>query len=298
MGLRRRKYYLADFGWLCANKRDFYIKKSRYSDVITTIDGDRKESVTYTDSKTNNKIFSIVRKIKKEVEPSLAEINRIVSKKDFSYFSTGSDLGSFCSDSVSNIDLNSAYLTVLHRDGIIGDHLHELINDLPKVERLKVLGLLAYEPDVFEFRNGEPYKEYTQKNPFKNVFFYAVNGVSEAMHEAKRFLKDDFIFFWVDGIYFSDENYSTGREVQYLLEKRGFKTHFEQLINFNFQADNEKYIKIDFVNPSFETKKFNVRTDHYQKKVAYGLAMKNYFSDRTPENFEKLYILQNQQSRN
>lgn len=287
--LRRRKYYEEDFGYLCATKRDFTIRKSRYSDIIKLNDSDNAKNITYSDTKTNFKIFHLVKKIKKEITENqlLKEISKEVRGSEFRYNSINSSFGDFCAPNAVNVDLNSAYLTVLNRDGIISDELSDKINDLPKDERLKCLGLLAYEPQCFEFKNGEPFGHYTQKNEFKDVFFYAVKKVSDVMDKSISVLGSNYIFFWVDGVYFFEEG-DNKKQVKELFEAEGFRSSIENLTDFKLQNQNEKYISLKFKNENDKIKRFNVRTDYYQKKIDYGISIKNYLNNPSVENFEKI----------
>ena len=289
--IKRRKYYLDDFGFLCATKRDFTVKKSRYSDVISIDDDCEVKPTTYTDKRSNNGIFHILKKVKKELEPHVSEINDFMKGKRFDYHSITDNFGSFCCDKVSNIDLNSAYLTSLNRDGLLGNELTSKINDLPKEDRLKVLGLLAYEPDCFQFKNGEPYRDFSQPNKFKQFFFYAVYQVSELMKEIRSILGDHFIFFWVDGVYFFDQDF-LNELVFEIIEKNGFKSTFEALKKFNYNLVSEKNIKIDFENDQGRTKKFIVDTNYQREKMLYGRALKKYLNEKTVENFENLLLYQ------
>lgn len=287
--IRRRKYYEEDFGFLCATKRDFIIRKSRYSDIIKLTDSEKAKNVTYSDSKTNFKVFHLVKKIKKEITEGqfLQDIKKEVRGSDFRYNSINSRFGSFCVPSAVNVDLNSAYLTALNKHGIISDLLSEEINELPKEERLKCLGLLAYEPQCFEFRNGEPYGHFTQKNEFKEVFFYAVKKVSDVMDKSITLLGDKYIFFWVDGVYFLECG-DNKKEVLDLFNSEGFCSSSENLTNLVYNNQNEKYISLEFKDEKSRLKRFNVRTDYYQKKIDYGLAIKKYLNDQSIENFKRI----------
>jgi len=287
MGLRKRYSYVDDFKFLIQTKRDFTVKKSRYSDVITMDDMDKKISTTYTDKRIDNRVFNMAKKLKKEVKTHLPYIDECMIGKRYGYNSVSSYHYSFCSDEVHNIDISSAYLTVIHRDGFISDHLFNSINEMDKAERLRIMGLLAYEPECFEFRNGEPSREYSIPNIYKNVFFYAVKEVSEVMMLIRASLGSDFIFFWVDGVYFFDRG-DNKKIVSEILEEKGFKYTSEGIKNFLFDDCNEKNVILNFYDEKGKYKNIVARKDSYKQKLEYGIAIKKYLRDRTEENFLNL----------
>jgi len=53
-------------------------------------------------------------------------------------------------DVIFNIDIKSAYATILKNDGLITQKTFDFINRLPKQERLTAVGMLAGKKNIFE----------------------------------------------------------------------------------------------------------------------------------------------------
>jgi len=280
--------YKKDFDYLIKNKRDFIVKKSRYSRTIKITDEEKPKTSFYSKNKISPKVFHLRKKLEKQLQPNINEINKIMSKKDFDFNLLNSNVGSFCCKSITNIDLNSAYLTVLHRDGLIDFDLYNDIYNLPKKERLVSIGLLAYEPDCFEFVDGEPFGDpVPQKNDFRNFFFYCVKEVSDVMRDCASVSGEDFIFSWVDGIYLSVEKESFVSSICCdLIKEKGFNFSFEECRNFILDK-KEDYCDISLYSESGERKKMTIRDDYQKKKIQESRLLATYLSNKSTENLKK-----------
>lgn len=121
-----------------------------------------------------------------------------------------------------NIDLTSAYLTILLNDGFISPETFRFVNSLPKTERLVSVGMLAGRKKVFHYF-GNDIKEVSEiRSPFESVFFYCVERTSEILRNCRLIAGDLFIFSWVDGIYFFDSP-EIKREICEYLDGINFK---------------------------------------------------------------------------
>jgi hypothetical protein len=120
-------------------------------------------------------------------------------------------------DRVCNIDLKSAYANILLMDGLITKDVHKYLGKLSKPDRLAAVGMLASCKHVYEFRKGEPHGQVREeRSEFSPFFFYAVKRCFEIMSELKKILESDYLFTWVDGIYFTPDYKKTLLCKQYL----------------------------------------------------------------------------------
>jgi hypothetical protein len=111
---------------------------------------------------------------------------------------------------------------------------------LDKADRLKAFGMLATNYTCFDFKGGEVVNVYSKKDADKRKYFFAVvKGVSEVMQKIKTELSDDFLFYWVDGIYFKTKK-SSDRAIE-LFKESGYETSFDCLKNFSLLADDFRY---------------------------------------------------------
>jgi hypothetical protein len=143
---------------------------------------------------------------------------------------------------IYNIDLTSAYATVLKNKGIIDDRTSNYLNSISKPDRLASLGILAGTKDVFTYDgiNKAPI-ETTEKKESEWLFYLCVLEVQNLMMELKSIIGKDFLFYWVDSIFFTGiEN----REIiqQYLNEKN-YPSTFEVCHLFKLWEENKvKYL--------------------------------------------------------
>jgi hypothetical protein len=135
-------------------------------------------------------------------------------------------------DRVCNIDLKSAYANILFRDGLIPADVHKYLGKLAKPDRLAAVGMLASCKHVYEFRKGEPHGSVRQeRSEFSPFFFYAVKRCFEIMSELKKILEHNYLFTWVDGIYFIPD-YRKTLECKAFLKTVGLPYSTEMLSEF------------------------------------------------------------------
>lgn len=145
---------------------------------------------------------------------------------------------------VTNIDLKSAYATVLYKDGVISKDTYDYISALKKQERLAAVGMLAARKKIFNFDTGKVISYSEKVSETSNFFFFAVKRTGEIMNDIRGICGDNYLFTWVDGIYFKPCPEIQKRISDYI-EKIGFKYSVDHLRNFNVTVD-DKRVKVDF----------------------------------------------------
>lgn len=117
-----------------------------------------------------------------------------------------------------NIDIKSAYASVLHNLGLITPNTFKYMSRLSKKNRLACVGMLAAKKThrnmIGKEQIGKPIIEVNELAPW---FYLCVNHVNEIMMQCKSLCEDSFMFFWVDGIFFKDFS-AVGRIGRYLSE--------------------------------------------------------------------------------
>lgn len=103
------------------------------------------------------------------------------------------------------IDINGAYWQTAHHLGIINDALYLQGLEINKVVRLAALGSLAKTKDVWKYDGKDLKKTETIRNPNENLWFAICKRVSDVMIEVVNKVGDDFVFYWVDGIYIKNK---------------------------------------------------------------------------------------------
>lgn len=147
----------------------------------------------------SNQTFAAYAKVKKDVKDK--EPPKI-NKDELVYFDH--DFKESCSiDRVYNIDLKSAYATILFKDSIITEDTFSYLSRLPKHDRLAAVGMLASRKKSFSFDKLGTIRTYEETiSKLENFFYYAVQRTFEIMCELRSILGNSYLFTWVDGIYF------------------------------------------------------------------------------------------------
>jgi hypothetical protein len=131
------------------------------------------------------------------------------------------------------VDINGAYWQTAHNLGIISDKLYLRGLDVGKIVRLAALGSLAKKKDIWKFDGNDFKKMETIKNPNENLWFAICKRVSDVMGQVVSAIGDDFVFYWVDGIYVKN----TPEVLQTVLGKfieQGYTSKFEKIPYIEF----------------------------------------------------------------
>jgi hypothetical protein len=147
----------------------------------------------------SNQCFAAYAKLKKDVKskliPSIDKSRLVYFEHDFRE--------SMSIPRVYNIDLKSAYATILMKDGYITKETFRYMSGLPKHDRLASTGMLASKKKIFSFsKRGDIYQYESSISVLENFFYYAVQRTFEIMSMCKAILGEHYLFTWVDGIYF------------------------------------------------------------------------------------------------
>lgn len=227
-------------------EKDFIVKKSSSTNQIRY----NNNTEIFSDSRFNFNVMHRYNELKKELE---ANINFFQNDKETGYFNYGKITNN---EKVFNIDLTSAYLTILYNTKKISKELFDKINGLKKSDRLKVLGMLAYQPFVFYYEKGKLIYNEQIKNKFRHIFFYCVKETFELIYKIKNKIGFDFVFSWVDGIYFTGE-YNINI-ISDILKSKKLNFTVERLFNFTS-------VKADELN-LYAYDKFNRKKNIFEEK--------------------------------
>lgn len=130
---------------------------------------------------------------------------------------------------VIEIDLTAAYFYSALKMNIISKELFDKImftgNEHDKIERkksdrLKILGSMAVRTLIQEYRNGEKISERIETNDLlRNCWFNICKYVDDLFISVlKSIPENDFLFYFVDGIYFIDETGNTSEKIKSFFE--------------------------------------------------------------------------------
>lgn len=132
---------------------------------------------------------------------------------------------------VWEIDLTKAYYFAANRLGYLSDEFFEKTMKVPKRIRLRLLGSIATIKNVETFDGTEVTLTQSSDKVMRDVWHNIVSHVDEVMTEIAMALGDHFLFYWVDGIYFTTfgKNDMCSHIVEGIAHAHGFEIHKKKL---------------------------------------------------------------------
>lgn len=203
----------------------------------------------FADAINTNDFFSACNKVKKDVKDTGEFFEENIQLSiDYFKHSLQEFRGNLDLNCVYNIDIKKAYATTLLNKRLISNETFLMLDKLAKQDRLKVVGALATQTIITEIVNGEVIENPVIKcdTNLRNCFFAICKEVGEIMNNCATIAGDDFLFFWVDGIYLS--NYRHAAEIKNYLTSVNYSYSDEILINFNISTQ-AKCNKVIFCKP-------------------------------------------------
>jgi hypothetical protein len=215
---------------------DYTIRHGTYTTSIIHANGKRNFSCVEFSKMT----FIAAQKVKKDVlnSPFYQEIKDMTFDKQ--NYDFNKDLRFITSANTYNIDINKAYAHCLLTHNLITSETFDFIQKLPKAERLVCVGMLARSYTDFKYIDGQLDGVDFHREPTANVFFFLINEINRVMKDCQFYLGKHFYFYWVDGIFFSEQTpSSTIRKVEGVLEYFGYPYKYEKIDFFDYKYDCE-----------------------------------------------------------
>lgn len=274
----------------------------KYSAYIKTINDNTKyKFITKLQSKRTfigyAKILSDLKR--PEVDVLLSDMQDNISEANNMYY----DLQTYHTvefDSAVCVDLNSAYLQALFNLGLITEKTKDWIQvNLKKDERLVCVGMLAKQKEILHFNNGKIQQDYLEPSKHRFIFNAIIQEVASVMNRIKSYHMEDFIAYWVDGIYLKNEFIAF--DVVDEFEKAGYPCKIEEITNFKSEF-KFSYMQYSYMKDgkskilSVPIKKVNDNMKKDLMKLVNGYRRENMIGE-ADLNFEDVYIgaLQNKQ---
>jgi len=165
-----------------------------------------------------------------DIDVVLSDLKDSIKEKNNTYFDYGKAENGEYKNAVC-VDLNSAYLQALYNLTLITKDTQTWIQKyLSKTERLVCVGMLAKQKEILTFNNKKILTETKEEAKNRFIFNAVIQEVASVMNEIKSDHANDFIAYWVDGIYLKNEWIAF--DVADEFEKAGFPCKIEYLENF------------------------------------------------------------------
>lgn len=239
------------------------------------------------------KEWHLQRKLKNEIRQNIKEKGLVVPKyteDDIRYYNYSDYVFSLPLDYVMNgiveYDVNKAYYQCAYNLGYMSEELYNECIKLPKKIRLRFIGTIAtfkrkYHKKGFKIID---YEEIVDKD-LRDVWFHICKNVDMCLSEFKQLVGDRFLFYYVDGIYLKNGDYS--EELNYLYSKysfifkkedtRGIRRFVDNnghqgVIAYKFNPDKNKVVEKPFFFPrekKYRSDKFKILYEKLiqQKKI-------------------------------
>lgn len=202
-----------------------------------------------------NCVFAAYNMIKKNIKDKNIEPPKI-NLEDLAYFnfSIPDKILNTRYHEIWNVDIKSAYSTVLTQEKIIEPDTVKMLSRIPKTSRLVSVGMLASKKlyRVYD-ENNKLTNFYTEIAPTANFFFLCVKKTGDYIQLAEQEIKQDFIFSWVDGIYCFSE--SGAKKVEKVLFSLGLKYKTRKYFDFIVKKNASNSKTVTFCETPNGTKK-------------------------------------------
>ena len=144
-----------------------------------------------------------------------------------------------------SFDINMAYYKCAYNMGYITQEFFEKCLLLPKPIRLRLIGSMATKKRRCDYKDGKIIGEplIDENIELRNVWFSIVRQVGLCMEYLSRKCGDNFIMYWVDGIYLKgkEEDYKEIIEETSKLFNFDFKTEYLNKIVYDFEESVASY---------------------------------------------------------
>jgi hypothetical protein len=162
---------------------------------------------------------------------------------------------------VCEVDIDQAYWETAYQLGVIPEKLYVkgCKGNISKKCRLTALGSLARKKYKFIYEGDKLVDKLVDREPLlENLWFTICKRVSDVMNDVIKELGKEFIFYWVDGIYFKNTPKNVSRTMNVFLNW-GYNTKFKKInqIQFHekgFTVNDYGTIKREFTYPSYNKK--------------------------------------------
>lgn len=191
------------------------------------------DSILFKDKAFNstnlaNKDLLFIKKVKRHILKNKIYLNFLDQyfPSDVAYVDVNPTLHNRKITNVKEVDVDEAYWKTAYLLGAIDEELYEegKKGNLGKYTRLVALGALAKKETHYIYKNGVySHKEEIRSELTENVWYSICKRFSDVMQGAKQLLGNDYLFYWVDGIYFVNNKTNNAKLTRYFL-KHGYST--------------------------------------------------------------------------
>jgi len=250
-------------------KRNFVVTRTLETCKVK-IDEDRV-TYYYSDEDYTFKVLNLMKAVKNDVQNQIGKhLNEHRSKEDVKYYDwKQSDLNRLLKlneltyENVVEVDISQAYFITAVQFGYLSTEMHEKLKEVEKNVRLRVLGSIATSKKNTPYLEGVPQKMFIDENPLlRGAWWNICAKVDRTMIAAKLAVEKDFLFYWVDGIYFRKSKKNIAAVTRVLNENGYSNIKIKEIdeVKFKLSKASVNITTSIFCAPETKEKTFNIPT--------------------------------------
>ncbi len=175
------------------------------------------------------------------IKAELKELPCEVDKAFIKFYDTGFKDDYIFHDKIYQLDIKSCYPNILLNDDLITYETFQYLSSLKKEDRLAAIGMLASRRNVYEIDENGVYIHYRKESEYSDYFFYCIQATYKIMNDCKEELGENFLFSWVDAIYFKGGKRQALKIQNFLVYYHNLNSTFSELLQFEVQLKGNNY---------------------------------------------------------
>lgn len=262
----------------------FQLSVSNYTATIET----EKEALKFVKKERGKLFFAAHTKIMKDINEGFDLYE--VDKKFIQYYNTNFNFDSFYADKIYQLDIRSCYPNILLNKGIIKPNTFEYLQGLKKEDRLAAIGMLARSKYIYNVDNKGQVTDTIDKGIYSDYFFFCVQETFKIMEKCNEIMLDNFLFSWVDAIYFTGGLRQAVKVQNYLLSEHKLQSTFSELHDFEVTLQRDCY-KLTYIKDDLPTYMCLPLPQQPERIEINNIMLSKKYNNKNPDN--KNAILQN-----
>jgi hypothetical protein len=216
---------------------DFQVKHSNYN---TQIIG-QESVIKFIQTEHSIKVFIAYNKIVADLKKSDKTVEILQGDWSTENFDSKNGLKPCSYKTVLNLDITSAYPYCLFINKLICLDTFNYLMALPKNERLPAIGMIAKKSVWIDYQKGKATAWDVKTGEYANIFFFVIQQITDLMAWAADIAGDDFLFYWVDGIFLKPTiSKKKLQQITGIFAEQGYYYKYENVKNFSVVRENDK----------------------------------------------------------
>ncbi len=216
---------------------DFQVKHSNYN---TQIIG-QESVIKFIQTEHSIKVFIAYNKIVADLKKSDKTVEILQGEWSTENFDSKNGLKPCSYKTVLNLDITSAYPYCLFINKLISLDTFNYLMALPKNERLPAIGMIAKKSVWIDYQKGKATTWDVKTGEYANIFFFVIQQITDLMAWAADIAGDDFLFYWVDGIFLKPTiSKKKLQQITGIFAEQGYYYKYENVKNFSVVRENDK----------------------------------------------------------